>query len=192
MKKLLIVVDMQNDFITGSLGTAQAEKILPKVKTKVEENRRKGVDVIFTRDTHSADYLETQEGKRLPVEHCIEGSYGHRLADGLCPEGGEVFDKPAFGSLELADGAETVETFDKPTFGSIELADRVKAGGYDEVELCGLCTDICVVSNALILKAALPEARVSVDAACCAGVSEESHRAALLTMKMCQVDVLNE
>lgn len=172
MKKLLIVVDMQNDFISGTLGTPQARRIVPAVKARIERGRQEGWEIIFTRDTHSADYLERQEGRHLPVIHCLEGSPGHLISAELDTAGSRVLDKPNFGSLELA-----------------ELA---AAGDYDEVELCGLCSDICVVSNALILKARLPETRVSVDARCCAGVSEESHRAALMTMKMCQVDILNE
>jgi len=167
MKKLLIVIDMQNDFITGALGSPQAVQILPNVIAKVAQYRQNGDAVLFTRDTHQHDYLTTQEGRRLPVSHCIEGTTGHAIADGLNTYGCGVFDKPTFGSLELA-----------------ELAD-----GFDEIELCGLCTDICVVSNALILKARLPEVNISVDSTCCAGVTEESHRAALLTMRMCQVDV---
>lgn len=171
MRKLLIVVDMQNDFISGSLGTPQARQILPAVKAKIENSRQEGETILFTRDTHSADYLETQEGQYLPVIHCVEGTWGHLIAEELAPEGGQALDKPNFGSLELADW--------------------VARGNYDEVELCGLCTDICVVSNALILKARLPETRVTVDARCCAGVTEESHQAALITMKMCQVEVVN-
>lgn len=171
MKKLLIVVDMQNDFITGTLGSPQAEKILPKVKAKIEETKKNGDDILFTRDTHYADYLETQEGKFLPVVHCVDGTEGHMIANDL--------------------NADECEVFDKPTFGSLELAVKVAQGHYDEIELCGLCTDICVVSNALILKAKLPETKISVDARCCAGVTEESHNAALLTMKMCQVNVIN-
>jgi len=172
MKRLLIVVDMQNDFITGALGSLQAEKIVPNVKAKIKEYKQSGGSIVFTRDTHHDNYLSTQEGKYLPVIHCIEGTAGHMIAKGLDVEGCEVFDKP--------------------TFGSLELAMQVKAGDFDEVELCGLCSDICVVSNALILKAQLPETRVIVDALCCAGVTEESHHAALLTMKMCQVNVINE
>ena len=167
MKKLLIVVDMQNDFVTGALGSARAQQIVLRVKARIEEYRQSGDSVLFTRDTHSENYLETQEGKYLPVEHCIKGTYGHLLIDALDPGGCEVFDKRSFGSLELAE--------------------LVASGGFDEIELCGLCTDICVVSNALILKAGLPEVKISVDARCCAGVTEESHEAALLTMKMCQV-----
>jgi nicotinamidase-related amidase len=172
MKKLLIVVDMQNDFITGSLGSPQAQRILPTVKAKIEDFKQKGDKIIFTRDTHYENYLTTQEGQYLPVAHCIEGTDGHLVADSLDFDGCEIFDKP--------------------TFGSLELAKRVAEGGFDEIELCGLCTDICVVSNALILKAQLPETKISVDARCCAGVTNESHSAALLTMKMCQVNVTGE
>jgi nicotinamidase-related amidase len=172
MKKLLIVVDMQNDFITGALGSAQAKKILPDVKAKIEGYKQNGYKIIFTRDTHFENYLDTQEGKFMPVIHCIEGSVGHLITNELSTEGCEIFDKP--------------------TFGSLALATRVAAESFDEIELCGLCTDICVVSNAVILKARLPETRITVDAACCAGVTDESHKAALLTMKMCQVSVINE
>ena len=172
MKKLLIVVDMQNDFITGSLGSSQAQRILPLVKAKIEDYKRNGVKIIFTRDTHYDNYLMTQEGQYLPVVHCIEGTGGYLIADSLDTDGCEVFNKPNFGSLELAKLA----------------AD----GGYDEIELCGLCTDICIVSNALILKAQLPETKVTVDVRCCAGVTDESHDAAILTMKMCQVTIIGE
>ena len=170
--KLLIVVDMQNDFITGTLGSLQAQGIVSSVKTKIEEYRRSGSDVIFTRDTHRADYMETQEGKVLPVPHCIEGTKGHEITRGLCTDGCRILDKF--------------------TFGSLELAEQAAAGKYDEIELCGLCTDICVVSNAIILKARLPETKISVDAKCCAGVTEDSHRAALTTMRMCQIDITGE
>ena len=172
MKRLLIVVDMQNDFITGALGSPQAQSILPNVREKTEEYKARGDEIIFTRDTHQGDYMETQEGRLLPVVHCAEGTGGHKIADGLNTDGCRVLDKP--------------------TFGSLELAKEAAAGEYDEIELCGLCTDICVVSNALILKARLPETKVTVDASCCAGVTEESHKAALLTMKTCQVNIINE
>lgn len=172
MKKLLIVVDMQNDFINGALGSDMAKAILPNVRAKIEAYKQNGDAVLFTRDTHQKDYLETQEGKFLPIAHCIEGTTGHLITDELDASGCEIVDKP--------------------TFGSLELAQQVAGGGYDEIELCGLCTDICVVSNALIFKAQLPETKVSVDARCCAGVTEESHKAALLTMKMCQVNVIGE
>ena len=171
MKKVLIVVDMQNDFVTGALGTKEAEAIVPAVKAKILEYRKEGNPVIFTRDTHQPDYLKTQEGKRLPVEHCIEGTQGHAIIPEL--EKGESF------------------VLDKPNFGSLSLAEYLKENypDADEFELCGLCSDICVVSNALILKAAFPETTVTVDALACAGVTPESHEAALLTMKMCQVEI---
>ena len=172
MNKLLIVIDMQNDFITGPLGSSQARRIVAAVKAKVEEYRQNGAKIIFTRDTHSSNYLSTQEGKYLPITHCIEGTEGHSIAGELNTDGCIIFDKP--------------------TFGSLELAKQVAEGGFDELELCGLYTDICVVSNAIILKAQLPETKISVDGHCCAGVTEESHKAALLTMKMCQVDVIND
>jgi len=170
MKKLLIVIDMQNDFITGSLGSPGAESILPNVEAKIKEYRQNGDKVIFTRDTHDDNYLNTQEGKYLPVVHCVAGTEGHRIASGLDTTGCDVLDKPAFGSIGLA-----------------ELAVKEEAC---EIELCGLCTDICVVSNALIIKARLPETKITVDAACCAGATAEGHRAALLTMKMCQVNII--
>jgi nicotinamidase-related amidase len=172
MEKLLIVVDMQNDFITGTLGTEQAQGILSNVKAKIEHHKQNGSKILFTRDTHHDNYLATQEGMHLPVAHCIEGTQGHLIADALDTDGCEVFDKP--------------------TFGSLELAELVAQGNYTEIELCGLCTDICVVSNALILKARLPETPVIVDARCCAGVTDETHKAALLTMKMCQVNIIGE
>jgi nicotinamidase-related amidase len=171
MNKLLIVVDMQNDFITGSLGSPEAARIVPAVKAKIEAYRQSGDTVLFTRDTHGADYLETQEGKYLPVIHCAAGTAGHQISAALQTSGCEILDKASFGSLALAD--------------------YVAAGNYEEIELCGLCTDICVVSNAIILKARLPETKISVDADCCAGVTAENHKAALMTMKSCQVNILN-
>lgn len=170
MKKLLIVVDMQNDFVDGSLGTKEAEGIVAHVKAKVEQYQEQGDTVIFTRDTHTEAYLDTQEGKKLPVVHCVKGTKGWEIIDCLQPY------------------VQTV--FDKPTFGSVQLAHVVARGGYEEIELVGLCTDICVVSNALLLKAALPEIQICVDSACCAGVTPASHEAALTTMKMCQIEVL--
>ena len=156
---LLIVVDMQNDFVTGALGTAEAQAIVPHVNAKIAAADA----VVYTLDTHGEDYLATQEGKRLPVPHCIRGTWGHALADGLTvrAEAGRI---------------------EKPTFA---------AGEIDRVELVGLCTDICVISNALLCKAFCPELPVSVDAACCAGVTPENHRNALSAMQCCQIDVLN-
>lgn len=168
MKRTLIVVDMQNDFIDGALGTKEAQAIVSNVKKKIEEYKARGDEIIFTRDTHSKNYLETSEGKHLPVEHCIEGTYGWQIAD----------------ELEV----ECCSYIDKPTFGWMHW----NSHNFKEVELVGLCTDICVVSNALILKAFFPEIDITVDASCCAGVTPESHQAALTTMKMCQINVTGE
>ena len=165
MKKTLIVVDMQNDFIDMALGTAEAVAIVPAVKAKIEACARAGDEIIYTRDTHGEDYLDTPEGKKLPVPHCIRGTKGWEIADGLYLPGCKIIDKPNFGW---------------PHWNELELED---------VELIGLCTDICVVSNALIIKAMFPNARVSVDAACCAGVTPATHAAALQTMAMCQIEI---
>ena len=169
MKRLLVVVDMQRDFIDGSLGTKEAQEIVPNVAEKIKEYQNAGDQVVFTFDTHYENYLETQEGKRLPVKHCIKGTEGWELDKSLQDFKGEYFEKPSFGSRELAQWAEK--------------------GDFSSIELVGLCTDICVISNALLLKAYLPETPVSVDASCCAGVSPESHNNALEAMKMCQIDV---
>lgn len=174
MQDILIVVDMQNDFIDGALGTAEAAAIVPAVEEKVRGFQGR---VIFTRDTHGENYPETQEGRNLPVPHCIEGSSGWEICPQLKPFCKEPpIDKPAFGSRAL---------------GELLLeADREEAIG--SVTLVGLCTDICVISNAMIVKAFLPEVPVTVDAACCAGVTPESHRTALAAMKMCQIQIENE
>lgn len=166
MKKTLIVIDMQNDFIDGSLGTVEAVKIVPNVRKKIEEYRLNGDEIIFTRDTHGEDYLSTPEGKKLPVVHCVKGTHGWQIADGLDVSDAIHIDKPSFGYTH----------WDKFSF--------------EKIELVGLCTDICVVSNALILKALFPNAEISVDSACCAGVTPETHNSALATMKMCQIDVV--
>lgn len=166
MKNTLIVVDMQNDFIDGSLGTKEACAIVNNVKSKIEEYKMRGDEIIFTRDTHNDDYLETAEGIKLPVVHCVKGTYGWQIADGLETDGAIYIDKPTFGWLGWSDMQ------------------------FDNIELVGLCTDICVVSNALILKALFPDAKISVDSSCCAGVTPQSHNAALETMKMCQIDVI--
>lgn len=166
MKKTLIVVDMQNDFIDMALGTKEAVAILPRVRAKIEEYKGRGDEIIFTRDSHGENYLSTPEGKKLPVPHCIKGTKGWEIADGLYVEGAKIIDKPNFGWPNWKDES------------------------LEEVELIGLCTDICVVSNALIIKATFPDAEVKVDSACCAGVTPESHGAALTTMKMCQIDVI--
>lgn len=170
MSKVLIVVDMQHDFVRGSLGTKEAEAIVGHVKQKIAQYKEQGEEVIFTRDTHTDCYLDTQEGRNLPVVHCVKGTEGWQIID------------------ELEQYVEKV--FDKPTFGSVELAHYMAAKNYTEIELIGLCTDICVVSNALLLKACLPETPIFVDASCCAGVTPESHKAALATMKMCQIQII--
>ena len=172
MRKLLIVIDMQNDFIDGSLGTPEAEAIVENVKAKIRAYPAE--DVIATMDTHQPEYLQTQEGRNLPVEHCIKGSHGWEIRKDIAA---------------LLDGA---KIYEKPTFGSMVLADDMKALSQQEeieLELIGLCTDICVVSNALLLKAAMPEVKISVDASCCAGVTPQSHEAALQTMQMCQIGI---
>ncbi|MDC7287821.1 cysteine hydrolase [Blautia schinkii] len=169
MKRLLVVVDMQKDFIDGSLGTKEAEAIVPKVVEKVKEYRSAGDKVVFTFDTHHEDYLETQEGKRLPVVHCVKGTPGWELDKTLQEFEGKWFEKGTFGSRELGEWA----------------ADEK----FEYIELVGLCTDICVISNALLLKAFLPESVVAVDPAGCAGVTPASHANALEAMKMCQIEV---
>ena len=168
MKKTLVVVDMQKDFIDGALGTKEAVAIVDNVKKKIAMYKENGDEIIFTRDTHQENYMETNEGKHLPVPHCIEGTDGWKIGEGLEVEGALYIDKPSFGYMNWKD--------------------------YDleEVEIIGLCTDICVVSNALIIKATFPEIKVTVDASCCAGVTPETHKAALTTMKMCQVEVIGE
>lgn len=169
--KLLVVVDMQNDFVTGTLGTKEAVAVVPHVAEKVAEAVRAGDTVVFTQDTHGADYLDTQEGKNLPVVHCVKGTEGWSIIPQL---------------QEYLPGRLCIE---KPTFGSTGLAHYAAREGFDEIELIGLCTDICVISNAMVLKAALPEAKILVDSACCAGVTPGSHQNALEAMKMCQIGV---
>lgn len=169
--KVLCVIDMQNDFIDGALGTKEAEAITDNVAAKIESYRRNGDRVIFTRDTHFDNYMETQEGRNLPVPHCIKGSDGWQISEKLTVGDSTVIDKPSFGSVELGDFLAGLE-------------------GIESVELVGLCTDICVISNAMIIKAKLPEIKVSVDSQCCAGVTPGSHNNALEAMKMCQIEIL--
>ncbi len=174
MKNFLVVVDMQKDFVDGSLGTQEAVSIVPGV---VEKIRNFDGDIFVTYDTHFDGYLATAEGKKLPVEHCIKGTPGWEL------------------DAQVAEALEGKEytPVEKLTFGSVELPKLIKEKAGDEeftVELVGLCTDICVVSNALILKANFPEMKISVSANCCAGVTPESHKAALTVMEMCQIDIL--
>lgn len=173
MQKILVVVDMQKDFIDGALGSAHAAAVLPAVKQKAASFSGR---VIFTRDTHEKDYLTTQEGRLLPVEHCIRDTDGWQIDPELfgCCEG-TVIDKPAFGSVEL---------------GRL-LSDINAKEGIESITLVGLCTDICVISNAMLIKAFLPEIPVIVDAKCCAGVTAQSHETALAAMRGCQITVEN-
>ena len=174
MQNILVVVDMQNDFIDGALGTKEAVAIVPAVKEKIVNFEGK---VIFTRDTHFENYMETQEGKNLPVPHCIKNTNGWEIRPEL---------------MELCKDT----PIDKVTFGSAELGyilrEEDKVNPIESITFIGLCTDICVISNVMIAKAFLPEVKIIVDAACCAGVTPESHKNALEAMKVCQVSVENE
>ncbi len=172
--KYLIVIDVQKDFVDGALGTKEAQEMYPGVLEKI-----KSFDgtIWMTKDTHQSDYLQTQEGKNLPVEHCIEGSDGWEF-----PEELKKLAKEKYAVI-----------YNKPTFGSIKMAEDLKnlyeKGELESVELVGLCTDICVVSNALLLKANMPELPLSVDSSCCAGVTPGKHEAALETMRSCQINI---
>ena len=171
--KALVVVDYQVDFVDGALGFAGAELLEPIILDKIEKCRAEGGQVIFTLDTHGENYLETAEGKKLPVVHCVDGTAGHKL----------------YGKLANC-VTESDIVIKKPSFGSLELADLLKKCGFDEVELCGLVTDICVVSNAVIAKAALPESRVVVDSKACASFDKQAHESALTVMRSVQIDVI--
>lgn len=174
MAKVLVVVDMQKDFVVGSLGTSEAKGIVENVETKIKEYLLRKDNVIFTRDTHFEDYLETTEGTNLPVPHCIHGTEGWEIIDEIkqYAEYGQVINKFSFG------------------YNNWKYVTRIMVA--DEIELIGLCTDICVISNALILKAIVPEVKITVDASCCAGVTPESHKRALDAMKQCQINIINE
>lgn len=169
--KVLVVTDMQNDFIDGVLGTKEAVEIVDSAKIKIDSYLASGDIVIYTQDTHTEDYLQTQEGQRLPAPHCIRGTHGWEISERVYVSGCQVIEKPSFGSLELAEliaGMNDIES----------------------IELIGICTDICVISNAMILKAKMPEIPIFVDASCCAGTTLENHKNALQTMKMCQIEVI--
>ena len=173
MRKILVVIDMQNDFVDGALGTKEAQAIVGNVVKKIREYDTK--DIFATRDTHQEDYLESAEGKKLPVVHCVEGTQGWEM------------------NPEVEKALQGATIINKPTFGSVVLAELLQEENDKEeleIELVGLCTDICVVSNALLLKAVMPEISISVDASCCAGVTPESHDAALITMEKCHIDVI--
>lgn len=171
MNKVLVVVDMQNDFINGSLGTPEAQAIIPKVRDKIHQYQVNGDEIIFTQDTHYNDYLETLEGKKLPIKHCIKPTAGWEIHPDL-----DLINYPHI---------------EKYTFGYDNWYQVSKVIMADEIEIIGLCTDICVVSNALGIKACYPETKITVDASCCAGTTPERHKAALEVMKSCQIEVIN-
>lgn len=174
MKQVLVVVDMQNDFIDAALGSPEAQAIVDKVVNKIATWPG---DIVATFDTHGKDYMNTREGTHLPVPHCIKGTDGHKLNPKV---------RKAFSETH-----KLIKCFEKPTFGSEDLIRYLVESGYTDIEFVGLCTDICVVSNVMLAKAALPEAEITVDAECCAGVTPESHLHALHTMNACQVNIIN-
>lgn len=179
-QKILVVVDMQNDFVDAALGTKEAAEIVPAVCNKIMNARAEKTLIFATKDTHSENYMQTREGRFLPVPHCIKGTPGWDFNPDVAAvlEDARVIEKYSFGSLTLPDAiSETLQI-------------KGIAPKDAEIELIGLCTDICVVSNALILKARFPETDIKVDAACCAGVTPEKHMAALETMRSCQIEVL--
>lgn len=178
---VLVVIDMQHDFVDGSLGSPEAQAIVDNVRQKIASFDG---PVIFTRDTHDTDYLESQEGQHLPVVHCVKDTIGWQIMESLIT------------AVEKRNTIHPYFIIDKPNFGSSELVTRLQgmnaAEPIESITLVGVCTDVCVVSNAILLKAALPEVPIHVDAQCCAGVTEESHKAALLTMRQCQIEVAND
>lgn len=181
-KNLLIVVDMQNDFIDGVLGTPEAVAIVPAVKEKIKQYREAGNLILFTADTHGENYMNTQEGKRLPVPHCIENTHGWQICEELLSDDDVVCNavcKPTFGCLDI-----------RNVIYEILNEEELSIEDIDCIELVGLCTDICVISNAMILKASFPETRIVVDSDCCAGVTPERHNTALAAMTCCQIDVI--
>lgn len=186
MCKVLVVVDMQNDFISGSLGTEEAKKVVPNVVQKIKEYNAYNNIVVFTKDTHKFNYLTTQEGKNLPIEHCIKDTWGWEIENSCRKAWKETRSMVITGNLR--------NTFYKDTFGSVELAQFIKDNSdfIDEIEFCGLCTEICVISNIALVKAFCPEIKIKVDANCCAGVTPEKHREALSVMESIQVEIVNK
>jgi len=168
-KRVLLVIDMQNDFIDGALNNPEAMSIIDNVNKKIVDYRKSGDIVVFTRDTHDTNYMNTIEGKNLPIPHCIKDTEGWQITSKIEVNNDKIIDKPTFGSLELADYVATLDV--------------------SEIELIGVCTDICVISNAMIMKARFPEIEISVDPACCAGVTPETHNNALEAMNMCQINI---
>ncbi len=173
MNQALVIIDMQNDFIDGSLGTAEAQAIVPRIEARIQQAKHDDAhptELIFTQDTHDEDYPATQEGKKLPILHCIKDTKGWNICKTLLPY--TLF----------------AEVLEKPTFGCTALVEALE--DYDSITLMGLCTDICVISNALLLKAFYPEKEIIVDSTCCAGSTPENHERALQAMKACQIDIV--
>lgn len=178
MSKILVVIDMQNDFITGSLGSKEATEIVKNVVQKIKSYQAAGDLVFYTRDTHDTNYLETEEGKNLPIEHCIKDTWGWQLEDEIAKtvkEQDHIYNKETFGSLKLGERLQKIAQEDKNL----------------TIELVGLCTDICVISNALLIKAYLPQTPVTVDTTCCAGATKKGHEIAIETMKICHIHIKN-
>lgn len=180
MKKILIVIDVQNDFIDGSLGSTEAQAIIPNIKNKIEQYIANGNQIIFTRDTHFSDYSKTQEGKKLPIQHCIKDTHGWQIGIKATPGSYKIINKLSVGY------------YDWKSFLSQYINTPFENKRDFTIELIGLDTDICVISNAIIIKAAYPETNIVVDASCCAGSTPEKHKAALDIMKSCQIDVIGE
>lgn len=196
--KVLVIIDLQNDFITGSLGTPEAQAIVHKVCEKIVNWDG---EIIFTQDTHDENYLGTQEGRKLPVKHCIKDTDGWKICDEVI--GALKYRRSKRGGFCVEDYPEIPQkyyhkVYEKHTFAShglgafLSYLNYSKGNHVDEVQIVGLCTDICVISNALLIKSYLPEVSIIVDASCCAGVTPESHKNALETMKMCQIEAVNE
>ena len=173
--KILVVIDMQNDFVRGSLSNPAAEAIVPKIKERIKAARENKEMVIFTQDTHMEDYLETEEGKKLAIEHCIYGTDGWQIVDELKDDAGLCVLKPSFASFDLIDRIQTL---------SNSMNER------PEIEICGVCTDICIVSNALMLRSAFYNDKVAVNESLCAGTTKEKHDAAIAVMRSCMIDII--
>lgn len=185
-KKILVVVDMQKDFIDGALGTKEAVAIVPKVKEKIKTARKEGEFIIFTKDTHKENYLDTQEGRKLPTPHCIKGTEGWKFDKRIAPmkKDAMVFEKEGFGSTELAKFLASLNNIKQEEYAGREEGYKLN------ITLVGLCTDICVISNAILLKTVIPEAEINVCEDCCAGVTPESHLNAIQAMRMCQINII--
>ena len=174
MKKTLIVIDMQNDFIDGALGTPEAQAIVPNVKKKIEEYKTRGDEIIFTRDTHHNEYLETMEGKKLPVEHCIRQTYGWEIYSELPTDGATILDKYTFGLFNIGEVVKMILDNEEP----------------ESIEIVGLVLNICVISNAIILKSFFPNTPITVDLSCTAATSDQDFDAAIRVLNSCHIDTI--